>query len=193
MNVALLQAPTQGVRGPDARALARALGERGHGATVLSSHRGPSRTSVEEGVQTIYSRRWPEAPLRFRGFTGPLTPIPQMVAQLLRGRYDLAHAFSPPDALAALWWQRLTGRPVVFTWSEHVSRESLADRRLRLRLVEKAIADANAVVAPDHEAAAQLRRWLMIEPTVIDGADGAAHERMYKSLRRPADHHPRSQ
>lgn len=117
-----------------------------------------------------------------RGFTGPLTPLPATVARLLRARADVAHAMTVPDAASALAWRRLVHRPVVFTCSETLSRATVADRRLRLQLLEAATASSDAVLAADERAREALVRWLMVDAPVIAPGDAAAHARLYASL-----------
>lgn len=164
--------------------LALALRAAGHHPTIFSAHRDAGSRSVECGVCVVRSRRLGEGLLRSRGFTGPLTHVPATVLHLRAGRYDLAHAFSVPDAAAALCWRRLSGRPVAFTWSEPVGRHNLADRRLRLALVRRATSECDAVVAPDIEIRAGLNRWLAIEPLTLEPSDVCGHERLYEALTR---------
>jgi Glycosyltransferase Family 4 len=155
------------------RQLAVRLRERGVSAHVLRPDPGPLRLA--------------DALLRRRGFAGPLAPVPFAVTALLAGRYDLAHSFSAADALAGLAWRRLTDRPVLFTCWEPVGRESLADRRLRLWLLRRAVEEPDAVIAPTREAQDALRRWLVIEAPVVASHDAVAHEQLYGELvaRRP--------
>ena len=94
-----------------------------------------------------------EALLRRRGFTSALSHIPPAVSELLHGEFDLVHAFSAPDAVAALAWRRVSKRPVVFTCTETLSRATVADRRLRLRLLDAAVTASDAVLALDDAAA----------------------------------------
>lgn len=164
------------------RELAGALHAAGHRPEVVSSHGGATRRSVEDGLPVTRCRRPPDAQLRWRGFSGPLTQLPFTLRTLLSGAYDAAHAFSPPDALAALWWRRFAGRPAVYTCCEAVGRERLADARLRLRLVARAVEDSDAVTAPKEEIEASMWRWLAVEPAVIAPSDAAAHERLYREL-----------
>lgn len=139
---------------------------------------------LEAGLSAtiVRARRLPEAPLRFRGFTGPLTHVPLAAGALWRGRYDLAHAFTVPDAAAALLWRRASRRPVVFGCREVLDRASVADRRLRLRLVTAAVEDADAVVAASPDAQQALRHWMAVDAPLIGSHDGAAHARLYRRL-----------
>ena len=120
-----------------------------------------------------------EALLSRRGFTRGLSRVPGVTLELLRGGFDAAHAFSAPDAAAARAWRRVTGRPAVFTCDETVDRETLADARLRLELVTRAIEDSDATTAASDEVLAAMERWLACSPPVLRASDAAAHERLY--------------
>jgi hypothetical protein len=108
--------------------------------------------------------------------------LPLTVRTLVREPYDVAHAFSPADALAGVLARELTGTPVVFTCAETLDRGRVADRRLRLWLLSRAITDSDAVTAPTEEGRAALRRWLAIEALVAEPGDAGAHERLYREL-----------
>lgn len=164
------------------QALARALGEAGHRPTVLSSHRGATRVTHEGDVRVIRIRRLGEKALSRRGFTGPLTHVPGLLRALSGGGYELAHAFSPPDALAARLWGRRIRRPVVFTCAETPRREHLADRRLRLALLAGAVAESDAAVAASEAVREGLERWLAVDAPVLTAQDAAGHERLYRAL-----------
>jgi hypothetical protein len=123
-----------------------------------------------------------DALLERRGFTTPVTHLPMTVAALARGRYDVAHAFSAQDAYTALRWRRRSGRPVVFSLTEPIERERLANRRLRLRFLSAALEQSDTVIAHDEDTRAAAWRWLAIDAPVIEPSDGAAHDRLYRSL-----------
>ena len=125
-----------------------------------------------------------EALLDRRGFAGSLTGLPSGLAALLRGGFDVAHVFSPADALTALTWRRLAGRPVVavFTCTEVLDRDRLADRRLRLWLLQRAVQDTDALIAATEESRAALERWLALDPPVIELHDAAGYARLYREL-----------
>jgi hypothetical protein len=148
--------------------LADALRERGATADLLRPDPGPLRVV--------------DALLRRRGFAGPLAPMPLVVTALLAGRYDVAHGFAAVDALAALAWGRLTDRPVLFTCLDPVDRASLADRRLRLWLLRRAVENTDAVIAPSRQVQYALRRWLAIEAPVLASGEAVAHARLYQEL-----------
>lgn len=158
--------------GPDEGELAEALRASGHHAEILSA-------------QSVGSLRLPEKVLRYRGFATPLTQVPFCVAALRRGDFDLAQAFSPQDALAARLWRRLEGRPIVFSPSEPLRREVLADRRLSLKLLDRAVEESDAVVAPTEEQREAFSRWLALDVPVIVPSDSAGWDRLYRDLLEP--------
>ena len=159
-RVALIDAPA-------ARELAAGLTAAGHRAEVVGAPRLAQADSL----------------LSRRGFTVPLSHVPLVVARLVAGRFDVVHAFTVPDAAAALAWGRLTGRPVVFTCVEVLDRSRLADRRLRRQLLCAATARSHAILAASEPARAALERWLMVDAPVVDPGDAAAHARLYGTLR----------
>lgn len=164
-RVALLD---HGDEGAVAATLADGLRELGHAVTVVRAARAP------------------EALLRRRGFTGPLTPIPLATLALLRGDHDVVHAFTPSDALAARLWRRARGGPVVVTVREALDRSTVSDTRLRLPLLQAAVEDADALLAASGAAQAALRRWFALEAPVVDPADAAAHAEVYRRLLHPS-------
>jgi hypothetical protein len=101
-----------------------------------------------------------EALLRRRGFTPGLSALAH--AHRLRG-YDVLHAFTPIEAVAA---QRHA--PTVFTCSEVLDRTNVADRRLRLWSLERALRRSAAVTAADAAIAASLARWFALDVPVVD-------------------------
>jgi hypothetical protein len=163
-----------------ARPLALALTAAGHDAEVLTA--GPrSARAVDDGVTVVRRRPLPDAPLRLRKIGDRPGRMPGALAALVCGRYDLAHAFTPQDAAVAVLWPV----PAVFTCPEPLNRAVLADRRRRLALWRRAVEDTGAVVAPDPDVAASLRRWLAVEPRSIEPASGKGHLALYRELLRP--------
>jgi Glycosyltransferase Family 4 len=120
-----------------------------------------------------------EALLRRRGFAGPLTHLPSAVATLAAGGFHVVHAFSVPDAVAALAWRRLSGAPVVLTCDEVLGRGNVADRRLRLASLQRATEGADALLAADEVVRASVRRWLALDARVLAPAD---HAQLYERL-----------
>ena len=58
----------------------------------------------------------------------------------------------------------------------------MADRRLRLALLRRAVEQAGAVLASGPEQQAALAHWLAVDAEVLAPADAAAHERLYETL-----------
>ncbi|HEX8067720.1 MAG TPA: glycosyltransferase [Thermoleophilaceae bacterium] len=181
MRVALLDHahPT-----PPVRELAVALAAAGCEPAIVTVRRGLTRRTDDGGVPLVAVGRLPEAPLRLRGFERPLTHLPLSLAELVRGGYDAVHAFRPADAAAALAWRRVTGGPVVFSPAEPPGRDTVSNRRLRLRLLAAAVERSDAVTAPDEAVRAATLRWLAVEAPVLDAA---GHVLLYDELvsRRP--------
>jgi hypothetical protein len=137
----------------------------------------PGATVIEpKGVPAV------ERLLGKRGFTPGLTHVPATLAALATEDFDLAHAFSPLDAVAALAWRRRSGRPVVLTLTERLRRENVADRRLRLWSLARAVEESDALLSADEGVRASAGRWLAVAPTVLAGNDAAAHEHLYRDL-----------
>lgn len=162
-----------------ARPLALALTAAGHQAEVLTA--GPrSGRAVEDGVTVVRVRPLPDSPLRLRKIGDRPGRMPAALAALARGRYDVAHAFTPQDAAVAT---RCPG-PAVFTCPEALTRAVLADRRRRLALWRRAVEGTGAVVAPDPDVAASLRRWLAVQARPIEPGSAEGHLALYRELLR---------
>jgi phosphatidyl-myo-inositol alpha-mannosyltransferase len=83
------------------------------------------------------------------------------------GRYDLANAFYPTDAVAAVRWGARAQRPVVFSYGGLPDRPVLADKRHKLRILERAIRGSDAVVTSSRTAADAMKRWFGVEARPI--------------------------
>ena len=143
--------------------LAEALRHAGHETRLLV---GPGYPAVE-------------AFLLWRGFTEGLSAVPSSVAELRRGRFDVAHAFTAVDVDAALRWG---GGPVVFGVAEVLGRERVANRRQRLSLLRRAVDESAAVVATGESQRAALGRWLAVDAPVLAPSDAEGHARLYAGL-----------
>jgi hypothetical protein len=152
--------------GAPAAALARGLRSAGHEAQVIDA--GPLGIA-----ETVLDRR---------GFTGPLSHLPRMVAALHASDAEVVHAFGAPEAAAALAWRRLRPRPVVFTCVEVLDRSTVADRRLRLRLLTAALEQTAAVTAASEEAGEGVARWFAIDAPVLAPDDAAEYAALYERL-----------
>ena len=114
-------------------------------------------------------RHWRPFEERFsrRGWQQYLTHVPFSYASLRAGRDELAHAFFASDALAAVRWAERTQRPAVFSYMGLPDRPVLADKRAKLRVLERAVRGSDAVVVLSQAAAEGMCRWFGVEPRVI--------------------------
>lgn len=149
-----------------AERLAGELSAAGHRAVVVGTRPAPM----------------PERLLEKRGFAGPLTQIPFLVAALLQGSYDVAEAFTTVDAEAGLLARRLGGPPVIFTPALPPSRANLAERRLSLGLATRAYGESDALLARDEETRAAIERWLALDAEAEPG-DLAGRIAVYERCR----------
>jgi hypothetical protein len=152
---------------------------RGAGRRLLSELQ-----NADVDVQMIRASHVPDLPLRLRKIGDAPGRMPGALLALARGRYDLAHALTPQDAVVAIAWSRLAGRPAVFTQRDPLTRANVADRRLRLAMLRVALESSDAIVAPDREIAESLRRWMAVDPLVVPLDSGAGHLGLYSELTR---------
>jgi len=149
------------------RELGDALIAAGHRPTLITSHRRAPSRAIEDGLEVIRNWRPPDARLRRRMFEEHLTHVPFSYLSLQRGRFDLAHAFYPTDALAAARWARRTGKPSVLSFMGIPHRRALANRRFRTEITIRAFAEVDATVALSEAAALACERWIGVRPRVI--------------------------
>jgi UDP-glucose:tetrahydrobiopterin glucosyltransferase len=147
-----------------AHELATGLVARGHAARIVAGHAGARTTSaMEDGVTVVRVPRLPEGRLRRRMFEDHLTHVPFAARALQRGDDDLVHALHATSAVAAA----RAGRPLVFSHMGIPHRQALANRRLRLDVMLRALRAADAVVALSETAARGFERWLGVSARVI--------------------------
>jgi phosphatidylinositol alpha-mannosyltransferase len=149
--------------------LGTTLAGRGHDVTLLTGHRGRPSVSIEDGIRVV--RRWrpPERLPLTRAYEYHLASAPNAFLGLLRGRFDIAHAFFPVEAWAAARARRLGGPPLVFSLNGIPTRPYLVGRRYRLETIQSAIRGSEAVCVLSEAAARSLRRYLHCEPVVLPG------------------------
>jgi hypothetical protein len=116
-----------------------------------------------------------------RGFTAGLAHLPLMAPDLMRGGFDIVHAFAAPDAALAI---RLGGAPVVFTCTEVLDRAALAGGRVRLRTLQRAVECSDAVLVPGERERDALRRWMAADARIVDPRDAEAQLSVYRELAR---------
>ena len=138
----------------------------GHEVTLITSHPERASEALEDGVRVIRTRR-PPRPGPMRWYEDHIESAPGMAWHLLRGRYDLAHAFQPAYAWAAVGARRLGGPPVVFSFHGIPERPYLVSRRYRLEMLHATVAGAAASTVLSEAAAAVFRRYLLTDPTVL--------------------------
>jgi glycosyltransferase involved in cell wall biosynthesis len=147
--------------------VASGLLARGHSPLVVTGHRGMARRGIEQGVPVLRVPRGPEGRLRQRFLEDHLTHLPASYAALRLGHHDVAHAWSPADALVAARWSARTGRPAIHSYLGIPDHVGLMWKRRRLKIMLQAIAGCQVTVALSHAAAAQFRHWLGVEVPVI--------------------------
>ncbi len=141
--------------------LGAGLARRGHDVRLITSHRGRTARTREDGIEVVRVPRLPDGRLRRRLYEDHLTHVP-FAARELRGA-PLAHALFHTDAKAA----RLARVPYVYAYMGIPHRRTLANRRLRAELVAAAIEHARATVVLSEAARRGFERWLGVRPRVI--------------------------
>jgi glycosyltransferase involved in cell wall biosynthesis len=147
--------------------LAVDLAARGHKPRLITSHPGGSTSSSEDGFEIVRNWRPPDAPLRLRRFQDNLTHVPLTYRTLLRGDDEVAHAFYQTDALASVAWGKKTRRPSVFSYMGIPSRATATYKRGRMKIIERAISESDAVVGLSRTACDALWRWWGVEARLI--------------------------
>ena len=146
--------------------LGEALAARGHEVTLITSHDKPATETLEGGMRVIRAKRPPEL-RRQRWYEYHLGNIPGVVARLVRGNFDVAHAQFSSEAFAAAKARRLGGPPFVFSFHGIATREHIVERRYRLEMLAEATRCASALTALSEPAAAALRRYFLTEAQVL--------------------------
>jgi glycosyltransferase involved in cell wall biosynthesis len=150
-----------------ARELAAGLVARGHEASLITSHPGRPRRSIEHGVRVIRLPRPPQGPLLRLGYESYLTHVPLSYAALLSSEYDVAHALYPADALAAARWGMRTHRPAILSYMGIPTSYWLSAHKARRSVLLRAVDRCDAVVALSGHAALAFRDSIGREVRVI--------------------------
>lgn len=148
--------------------LGRTLAERGHEVSLITTHPHPTTVDFEDGMRIIRMRR-PRHRERFDFYEHHIANVPSVIRRVLRGRYDLVHAFFPADAWAAVAARRLGGPPVVYSFHGVPVREWLVQRRYRIEMIKAAAEGAAATTVLSSAAAETFRRYLQHRPEVLPG------------------------
>ena len=135
------------------RELADGLIRRGLAPTLITSHPGLPSRRREAGLDVLRLWRPPQRALLRRGYEQYLTHVPFSYLALGAGDYALAHAMYPTDALAAARWRAKTGRPALLSYLGIPDRAGLDERRGHRRILARALAHSDRVVALSQYAA----------------------------------------
>ena len=147
--------------------LASWLTAAGHDVTLLTTHRGAGRDTVEDGFRVVRSWRPPDRLLQRRAYEDFLATVPVQARALLQGEYDVAHAFHPVSAWAAVQARRRGGPPFAFSPTGIPTRSYLVARRYRMQMNLEAAREAGACSVLSEAAAEPFRRYLLRDPEVI--------------------------
>jgi glycosyltransferase involved in cell wall biosynthesis len=148
------------------RDLADGLLAGGQRPTLITSHRGVPRRSLEDGLPIVRLPRPPHGPVLKRMYEPYITHVPLSYAVLRAGRYDVAHAVYPNDALAAARWRKRTGHPAVLTYLG-IPTGAWLDGRRRRQVLSTAVRQCDAVVALSRRAAQAFEDELAYQAPVI--------------------------
>jgi len=145
------------------------LAGHGHEVTVLTTRRGsaPGPAAGEEGFRVVRAWRPPDRLLQRRAYEDFLGAVPSQALALVNSDFDVAHAFHPVSAWAALRARRLGGPPVVFSILGIPIRRYLVERRYRMEMNLEVARDAAAVSVLSEAAAHAYRRYLLRDPLVV--------------------------
>ena len=119
-------------------------------------------------MRVIRTRRPPSFP-PLRWYEDHVDSVPAAMFCLLRGGFDVAHAFHPAYAWGAAKAQALGAPPLVFSFHGIPERGYLVQRRYRLEMMKTAISSASRVTVLSEAAAATFRRYLLVDPDVLPG------------------------
>ena len=145
------------------RDLAGLLAADGHEVALIGDA-DPDR--LPAGVDPIRPRRLPRAP-GLDWYERDIEAAPSVLAHVMRGSYDVAHAFDPVHAWTCVRAAALGAPPTILSLDRMPDRPYLVGRRYRLELLRTAIAGCVATTVPSEAAARLVRRYLMADPLVV--------------------------
>ena len=116
----------------------------------------------------VRSRRLPQPPT-LGLHEDWLGNVPTYAWHLLRGDFEIAHAFHLAPAWAAVQARRAGGPPVAFNFQGMPTREHLVSRRYRLEMLQGVVASGAATCVLSAAAGALFRRYLLREPEILPG------------------------
>jgi hypothetical protein len=115
--------------------------------------------------------------LRRRAYEPGLADVPVVAWRLADGSFDMAHAFAPAHAWAAV---ALAGVACVVSVPETPSRRWLVAHRYRLPMMLRAAAGAAVLTVASEDAVDPCRRYLLREPVVLAPTDAGRIEALYR-------------
>jgi len=145
-----------------------ALAERNHEVTILTTHPQRRRETIEDGVRVVRDRRLPQPP-GLAAHEYHLSTLPTTYLRLIRGDFEIAQAFFPTQAWAAVKARARGGPPVVATTHGIPAREYLVARRNRLEMHLEVCAKAEIVAVLSKAAADPFERYFQRRPMVLPG------------------------
>jgi glycosyltransferase involved in cell wall biosynthesis len=146
-----------------------ALAGRGHRVRLITAHPGAREVAIEDGVEVVRGRRWPEVPGLTWYYDEHLTAAPSTLLELARDDADVVHALYPTDGWAANIARGRGGAPYVFSVHGIINRQWLVRRRRRLDMLRQAAAGAAVVTALSDAGAQPLRRFALADPAILPG------------------------
>lgn len=149
--------------------LAASLAAAGHHVTVLTTHRARSHATWEEGFRVERSYRLPDRPFHARSYNYHLHVTPALAWKLVRGRYDVAHAFQPAAGWAAVEARRFGGPPVIFSLLGALTREWVVSDRVRFRMLQRTVRGASTTTVLSESVAKSFRRFVGDQAIVLPG------------------------
>lgn len=149
--------------------LAVSLTRAGHDVTVLTTHRGRTSRSVEGGFEVVRSYRLPDRPFHARSYNYHLHTAPGLAWRLIRGDFDVAHAFQPAAAWAAVEARRLGGPPVVCSLLGAITRAWVEGDRMRFRMLERTVRGAACTTVLSESVAKSFAQFVGREAVILPG------------------------